>query len=607
MFASEPSSPRRDPEDIQDPSSPTRSAPSAPSDAPAVYPRAPPRVVHSLHGQVLVDREGHVPRALPRVEKDAAEEEEGEDKVQWPPTRDGAAKEQRTSEPDVEVEVHHAFSQPLPPPWPEVPQETAEPGKRQRLIDRLPLDRRAVAALFSGQVPQVENERRENGASPVKRVVTTTPPSDPFTRQVPESLFKAFKFPAPRASTGSPFRPEPPTEETRHPSPQPRSRPPSRTKATRHPALSRIRRQTIGHGSGNAHGQVPSVDLVALSHSSMSARSNSHSSVGASGPARPSRWSLPAFTAAPWVFGEPEGTSFASESALGSGLGSSAVRWTASSPTYGDTWHRRTRTSTPRFLWTPSPARSIPSAPISVHDPRAHGTATSSPVSFTPHAPDVHLTASHGLASILAHMSANHGLALGVVEAVYKRVGSLKEADEVLKGMREAAEGFGEREIERRGRARRGKGDATGSGSGSGKTELRYVVASEDGEGSEYSPPETSRAALWKRQSESARYGQEAKERDEDAEVDEAEAEAEGRAVEEELRDSEEHEDEPQHDVSRRGEDVTSQDEDQGPQEDTWEEHRVREALLEDMRLAHELERDVGKGQYRRVIARLFA
>ena len=228
-------------------------------------------------------------------------------------------------------------------------------------------------------------------------------------------------------------------------------------------------------------------------------------------------------------------------------------------------------------------------------------------MSFTPHAPDVHLTASHGLASILAHMSANHGLALGVVEAVYKRVGSLKEADEVLKGMREAAEGFGEREIERRGRARRGKGDATGSGSGSGKTELRYVVASEDGEGSEYSPPETSRAALWKRQSESARYGQEAKERDEDAEVDEAEAEAEGRAVEEELRDSEEHEDEPQHDVSRRGEDVTSQDEDQGPQEDTWEEHRVREALLEDMRLAHELERDVGKGQYRRVIARLFA
>ena len=73
MFASEPSSPGRDTAPVVSvggPSSQTRPAPSAPSagadGAPVapVYARAPPRVVDSLHGQVLVDREGHVPRAL---------------------------------------------------------------------------------------------------------------------------------------------------------------------------------------------------------------------------------------------------------------------------------------------------------------------------------------------------------------------------------------------------------------------------------------------------------------------------------------------------------------------------------------------------------------
>lgn len=149
-------------------------------------------------------------------------------------------------------------------------------------------------------------------------------------------------------------------------------------------------------------------------------------------------------------------------------------------------------------------------------------------------------------------MSANHGLALSVVEAVYTRVGSLREADAVLMGMRKAAEGFGEREIEKRMRGRRerqrgsgvrhegrnwvgqgGRGDERqGGGKGQKRTVLRYVAASEDGEGSEYSPPETSRAAIWKQQSESVSYVEEGEEDDRDDEED-------GRVVEEELLDRE--------------------------------------------------------------------
>jgi hypothetical protein len=184
-------------------------------------------------------------------------------------------------------------------------------------------------------------------------------------------------------------------------------------------------------------------------------------------------------------------------------------------------------------------------------------------------------------------MSANHGLAPGVVEAVYARVGSLREADEVLRGMREAAEGFGEREIERRRGAEREERAEEEQGDGDGRRELRYVVASEDGEGSEYSPPETSRAAMWKRQSE-ASYVEE-------------EEEEEGRAVEEELRDCDEHEDGPHHDFSREA----GKDDDDA-KEDAWEEQSVTEALLHDTRLAQEVEGRMGKRRYRRDIARLF-
>ena len=201
-----------------------------------------------------------------------------------------------------------------------------------------------------------------DGASPVKRVVAAAPPSDASSGLIPKPLSKALKFPAPRASTRSPFRPEPPVEETRHPPLQPQRRPRPPTRATRHPALTRIRRQTTGHGHGNgygngnghesqhrrehASGQVRSVDLVALSHSSMSARSRSRSSAGASGHERPPRWSLPAFAqATPWVFDEPGGAPLAPGSALASSPGSGSLfRWAAPSAAYGHWGHGRPRT-----------------------------------------------------------------------------------------------------------------------------------------------------------------------------------------------------------------------------------------------------------------------
>ncbi|KAH0830206.1 hypothetical protein J3R83DRAFT_1563 [Lanmaoa asiatica] len=629
VFASEPSSPRRDPA-VVDPVVGARVTDT-------VYPRAPPRVVDSFHGQVLVDRKGDVPRVLPHEMKDKAEEGgEKEEEVRWPPVRGRTAEPKRVSGPHVEVAAHHAFSQSRPQSGPEAPQESVEVGEREQgkahhpfghippALDRALLDRRTVVGRFAAGVcrdvaPLVESEQGgdavQNEASPVKRVV---PPAS--AAPLPDPPSGASKFPAPRASTRSPFRPEPPARETPHSPPRLQSR----AKAMHHPALARLRRQTIGHrhGNGNGHererGQVPSIDLVALSRSSMSSRSHSDSSAGASAPARPPRWSLPAFAhATPWVFNEPGGAPSAPGSVVGSGSGS-PFRWVAPSPVYSDIWaHRHARTSslvgtsTPQFT-TPSPARSITAvatntiatANTSVPRPDAISTSTTHPLA--PHPADVPLAASHGLASILAYMSANHGLALGVVEAVYARVGGLREADEVLKGMREAAEGFGEKEIKRRLRGRReehqgGLGseargeEERGNGNGNGKererTRLQYVITSEDGEGSEYSPPETSRAAMWKRQSESVSHtGEGGEEEGEGGREDRDDGdEAEGRAIEQELR---------------KGEGENSDEDGLSNILHDFSKH-LQEALLENTK-AQELERKLGKGLYRRHIVMQF-
>ncbi|KAI5989909.1 hypothetical protein EDD15DRAFT_1198364 [Pisolithus albus] len=161
---------------------------------------------------------------------------------------------------------------------------------------------------------------------------------------------------------------------------------------------------------------------------------------------------------------------------------------------------------------------------------------------LTPHPPDVPLAATQGLTSVLSAMSAmsaNHGLALDVVIAVYKRAGSLRETDRVLEGMREAAEEWAERAFRRMG-DRRDSRERTGTdenddldprhrqvddndeedggarlsasrGERSRReslpnsrrftADLDYVLAPPSARASEYSPPETTRAAKWKRRS----------------------------------------------------------------------------------------------------------
>ncbi|KAI6011185.1 hypothetical protein EDC04DRAFT_2766704 [Pisolithus marmoratus] len=152
-----------------------------------------------------------------------------------------------------------------------------------------------------------------------------------------------------------------------------------------------------------------------------------------------------------------------------------------------------------------------------------------------PHPPDVPLAAAQGLTSILSAMSVNHGLALDVVIAVYKRAGSLRETDRVLEGMREAAEEWAESALKRMGhrrdscdradtdeyyelepRYRKENGDVEDTGmrqsvsrrrshrgsqprSRPSTTELDYVPVPPSVETSEYSPPETTKAAEWKR------------------------------------------------------------------------------------------------------------
>ena len=143
MFTSNPSTPRRDASTrarVGGPSSQTRPAPSATSTgvdgAPAAnsaYPRAPPHVVDSLHGQVLVDREGHVPHALLHGEQDRAGEEgeKEEGKARWPPARGRIAKSSGENGADVGVSAYHPFSQSQSQPRPEAPRESVATDERE--------------------------------------------------------------------------------------------------------------------------------------------------------------------------------------------------------------------------------------------------------------------------------------------------------------------------------------------------------------------------------------------------------------------------------------------------------------------------------------------
>ncbi|KAI6037851.1 hypothetical protein EDC04DRAFT_2700536 [Pisolithus marmoratus] len=94
------------------------------------------------------------------------------------------------------------------------------------------------------------------------------------------------------------------------------------------------------------------------------------------------------------------------------------------------------------FTFTPPLHLPVQAPPANATPPlRNHGHGGTSDTLLTPHPPDVPLTAAQGLTSILSAMSVNHGLALDVVVAVYKRAGSPKgtdralEAESALKGM----------------------------------------------------------------------------------------------------------------------------------------------------------------------------
>ncbi|KIK77303.1 hypothetical protein PAXRUDRAFT_36809 [Paxillus rubicundulus Ve08.2h10] len=639
MFASVPPSPAVVSANANITSSNRPGARSAPA-ARDSHPRAPPRRVETLIGQVLVDQMGRVPRIHSAAAHGNAEEDEDE-KEEWPPTRGRRAAKGKGKE--QVVPEHHEFSQrkpryktevrdavARPPHIKEETQSTPPPTDKNRVshpfgqVGRVDardtakqavlkpegggaIDRWAIATRFLGgnahevaKVPEIKSKDRKK-REPQKAhddppLSQRTPLRKPDATPVMPIPRQSVKFPAPRPSTRSPFR------LPGHPHQQPTFR------NIRHPALARVKHQTIGHG----HENVPCIDLVAMSASdSVSSTTSYHSSN------RP-RWSLPAHTTPP-LFRDGDAPPF---------------RRLAPAPLYtGPHPHAQS----PSLTRTPSSAPSLPLVPTFTSSPIGTSHAGTSS-NLAPHPADLPITASHGLASILVHMSENHGLALSVVHAVYARVGSLREADDILRGMREAAEGFGEAEIERR----RSRGSAQGKGEegkersigrqswrrhtrrASEGTRLQYVVASEDGEGSEYSPPETSRAAMWKRQEashvtdvlvgETAKEGEQGEQESDDV--------GDARGVEEELEEVSEddgaHEDEewlpnvhhdfsrqvPAHDGSELFPDAKVAGDIPRVEQDAWEEYGIEALLVNEE--AFQLEQKVGKEKYRRLIVGLF-
>ncbi|OAX32655.1 hypothetical protein K503DRAFT_870030 [Rhizopogon vinicolor AM-OR11-026] len=150
------------------------------------------------------------------------------------------------------------------------------------------------------------------------------------------------------------------------------------------------------------------------------------------------------------------------------------------------------------------------------------------PAPITP--ADVPLATSVGFSTLISRIAAAHGFTPSVVLEVYKRVGSLKEAEKFVRGMRNVAEEWigakfeqREREARRAGKKSKRQNDSESSEESSGESgddaprgswhegslqpdplehrtpnglHVRYVSDESD-----YEPPPTSRAALWKRAS----------------------------------------------------------------------------------------------------------
>ncbi|KAI6107326.1 hypothetical protein EV401DRAFT_2077247 [Pisolithus croceorrhizus] len=473
--------------------------------------RAPPRIVNTFGGSCLVDQRGRTPRPYPESGEENGSEQNGEDNT-WPPIRPSKGKERADmNRLSHMMAQHHPFSQVQKPNQPEANVNVVQ--------------RHHVGNSFTdGNNPDKRQEVDSNQSKHDRSELL--PHDDPHP--VPK-LSPRPSLPSAAPDSGPKLDAEANATPPRAPTPCPTTRmQPSPLARVSLPAL-----------DGSRLEQVPSVDLAAFSSST------SHK------PSRPingihARQSLPVHL-----------------TSLPAGRDAFARQSTWPNSRYGSPFFARPhRQSHPGYAPSPAnvntaPARpfptsaftfvpplNLPLAPAQVPPANAtpplqnHGRARLADTLLTPHPPDVSLAATQGLTSILSAMSANHGLALDVVVAVYKRAGSLKETDKVLEGMREAAEEWAERALRRMGERRDSHermdtdeyreleprhrqvddDDAEDVGTrqsasrgGSHRelpprgrrsaADLDYVLAPPSVETSEYSPPETTRAAKWKRRS----------------------------------------------------------------------------------------------------------
>ncbi|KAI6109075.1 hypothetical protein EV401DRAFT_384314 [Pisolithus croceorrhizus] len=473
--------------------------------------RAPPRIVNTFGRSCLVDQKGRTPKPYPECGEENGSERNGEDNT-WPPIRSSKGKERADmNRLSHMMAQHHPFSQVQKPNQPEADVNVVQrhhvgnsftdgnnPDKRQEVDSNQSRHNRSELLPHDGPHPVPKLSPRPSSPS-------AAPHSEP-------KLGAEANATPPRAPTPCP---------TTRMQPSPLAR-------VNLPAL-----------NGSRLEQVPSVDLAAFSSSTSHKPSRPANGIHA-------RQSLPVrLTSLPASRDASARQSSWPNSRYGSPFFARPHRQShpgyAPSPANVNTAPAR---PFPTSAFTFVPPLNLPLAPAQVPPANAtpplqnHGHARLADTLLTPHPPDVSLAATQGLTTILSAMSANHGLALDVVIAVYRRAGSLKETDKVLEGMREAAEEWAERALRRMGERRDSHermdtdkyheleprhrqvddDDAEDVGTrqsarrGGSRRELPprgrrsaadldYVLAPSSVETSEYSPPETTRAAKWKRRS----------------------------------------------------------------------------------------------------------
>lgn len=463
--------------------------------------RAPPRLVNTLGRSCLVDQSGRTPKRY-TGSSDGDGSEQNDVVERWPPIRRAKGKERAdTTRLSHMTGQHHPFSQ---------IQKTSGTEVNVNAAERHAVGNHCMDLNDINKSQEVDNNRSEQ-----------RPHNGPHS--APE---RALRQPFLGAAPGPESKPDAEVKVT-----PPRASTPTPTARTQPSSLARVGPQTL---NGSRVEQVRSVDLAAFSAST--SRKPSRPTNGL----RPRR-SLPAHlislpagrdTSAPqsmWPNSRYGSPFFAQPNRQG---------YPGFAPSLSNVKSGSARPF-PTSAFTFTPPLNLPPAPAQASSANATLPLHREPVDIllSPHPPDVSLAAAQGLTSILSAMSVNHGLALEVVIAVYKRAGSLKEADRVLEGMREAAEEWAERALRKMGNHRdsderadtakhremeswyRKEDDAVEDGStrqsvsrrrsrresqpGNKRitTELDYVLARPSDETPEYMPPETTRAAKWKRHS----------------------------------------------------------------------------------------------------------